>query len=85
MSFTKGGNANLSDEQVKDYILDLPSKRRIALMEALQLEGLKAKWRELLAAFTPNVMSDREIVRTCKEVRRELWEKRRNETTARRR
>ncbi len=85
MTFTKGGKANLSDEQIKEYILELPSKRRLALIEKLQLAGLKAKWDELLAAFTPNVMSEREIVRTCKEVRRELWEKRRNGAPARRR
>ena len=85
MSFTKGSSSRLSDEQVKEYILDLPSKRRVALMEELQLAGLKAKWDELFAAFKPNSISDRDIVRTCKEVRRELWEKRSNNAGPRRR
>jgi hypothetical protein len=66
-------------------VRDLPTRKQQQLAEELQRAGLKAKWDEILAAFTPNRISEREIIRTCKEVRRELMEKRRNATVARRR
>jgi hypothetical protein len=85
MSFTKSDRPNLSYEQIVAIVREMPTKEQQRLAEELRQAGLKAKWDEILAAFEPNSMSEREIVRTCKEVRRELWEKRRNEGDPRRR
>lgn len=51
------------------------------MAEELRLAGLKAKWQEILAAFEANAVSDREIVRASKAVRRRLIKKR-NEASA---
>ena len=80
----KSDRQTSSYTQVAELALGMSTKDQLKLAEELQRAGLKAKWDEILAAFRPNSMSNREIVRTCKEVRRELWEKRRNATTARR-
>ncbi len=85
MSFTKNDRPNLSYEQIVAIVREMPTKEQQRLAEELRQAGLKAKWDEILAAFEPNSMSEREIIRTCKEVRRELWEKRRNEGDPRRR
>lgn len=82
MSFTKGGKANLSDEQVKEYILDLPVKRRLALLEDLQLAGLKADWDAIFTAFKPNQVSQSEIDRTVKQVRSKRQARERREAAA---
>lgn len=82
MAFTKGGKANLSDEQVKEYILDLPVKRRLALLEDLQLAGLKADWDAIFAAFKPNQVSQSEIDRTVKQVRSKRQARERREAAA---
>ena len=82
MSFTKGGRANLSDEQVKEYILDLPPKRRLALLVELQLAGVKAEWDAIFAAFKPNQVSQREIDRTVKQVRAKRQTRLRREAAA---
>ena len=84
MSF-KSDRRDISYSEVAELALSMRTKDQLKLAEELQRAGLKAKWDEILAAFRPNSMSDREIVRTCKEVRQELWEKRRNATAPRRR
>jgi hypothetical protein len=84
MSF-KSEKPRLSYDEIVAIVRDLPTRKQQQLAEELQRAGLKAKWDEILAAFTPNRISEREIIRTCKEVRRELMEKRRNATVARRR
>lgn len=83
MSF-KSDRREVSYTEVAELALSMRTKDQLKLAEELQRAGLKAKWDEILAAFRPNSMSDREIVRTCKEVRQELWEKR-NAAPARRR
>ncbi|MBK9276029.1 MAG: hypothetical protein IPM49_16025 [Flavobacteriales bacterium] len=67
---------DISYTEVAELALGMSTKDQLKLAEALQRAGLKAKWDDILAAFRPNSISDREIVRTCKEVRRVLWEKR---------
>ena len=84
MSF-RSDRKDVSYSQVAELALSMGTKDQLKLAEELQRAGLKAKWDDILAAFRPNSMSDREIVRTCKEVRQELWEKRRNATAPRRR
>jgi hypothetical protein len=79
MSFTERDRQQLSYEEIVAIVRGMPTKEQQRLAEELRRAGLKAKWDEILAVFMPNSMSEREIVRTCKEVRRELWEKRRNE------
>jgi hypothetical protein len=79
MSFTERDRQQLSYEDIVAIVRGMPTKEQQLLVEELRRAGLKAKWDEILAMFKPNSMSEREIVRTCKEVRRELWEKRRNE------
>jgi hypothetical protein len=83
MSF-KSDRRDISYSEVVELALGMSTKEQLKLAEELQRAGLKAKWDAILAAFRPNSMSDREIVRTCKEVRQELWEKR-YEAAARRR
>ncbi|QQR86149.1 MAG: hypothetical protein IPJ76_16340 [Flavobacteriales bacterium] len=85
MSFTKGGSAQLSDDQVKEYILDLPAKRRLALMEELQQAGVKAKWEAIFAAFKPNQVTQRAIDREVKAVRAKRQARRRGEAASGRR
>lgn len=80
----KSDKPEISYSQVAELALSLSTKDQLKLAEDLRRAGLKAKWDEILAAFKPNTMSDREIVRTCKEVRRELWEKQQNASSARR-
>ncbi|HRO39971.1 MAG TPA: hypothetical protein PLZ25_08650 [Flavobacteriales bacterium] len=79
------GQAGISYAQVAELVLSLSTKDQIKLAEDLRLAGLKAKWEEILTAFQPNSISEREIVRACKEVRRELWEERRDANPPRRR
>ena len=81
----KSDKPDISYSQVAELALSLSTKDQLKLAEDLQRAGLKAKWDEILAAFRPNTMSDREIVRTCKEVRRQLWEKRQDASPPRRR
>lgn len=81
----KSDKPDITYSQVVDLALSLSTKDQLKLAEDLRRAGLKAKWDEVLAAFKPNTMSDREIVRMCKEVRRELWEKQQNASSARRR
>ncbi len=81
----KSDKPDISYSQVAELVLSLSTKDQLKLAEDLQRAGLKAKWDEILAAFRPNVMSDREIIRTCKEVRRERWEKRQDTSPPRRR
>jgi len=83
MSF-KNDKPRLSFDEIVALVRDLPTRKQKQLAEELQRAGLKAKWDEILAAFTPNMVSEREIIRTSKEVRRELMEKRRNAIVARR-
>jgi len=84
MSF-KSEKPRLSYDDIVALVRDLPTRKQKQLAEELQRSGLKAKWDAILAAFTPNMVSEREIVRTSKEVRRELMEERRNATVTRRR
>jgi hypothetical protein len=84
MSF-KNDKPRLSFEEIVAIVRELPTRKQKQLAEELQRAGLKAKWDEILAAFAPNMISEREIVRTSKEVRRELMEERRNAVVARRR
>ncbi len=81
----KSDRPDIGYTKVAELALSMSTKDQLKLAEELQRAGLKAKWDEILAAFRPNSISDREIVRTCKEVRQELWEKRRNATATRRR
>ncbi len=83
MSF-KSDRGDIRYSEVAELALSMRPKDQLKLAEELKRAGLKAKWDEILAAFRPNSISDREIVRTSKEVRRELWEKR-NAASARRR
>ena len=83
MSF-KNDKPRLSFDEIVALVRDLPTRKQKQLAEELQRAGLKAKWDEILAAFTPNMVSEREIIRTSKEVWRELMEKRRNAIVARR-
>lgn len=76
MSFTKSDRPNLSYEEIVAIVRDLPTRKQQQLAEELQRSGLKAKWEEILLAFEPNAVSERDIVRTCKEVRRKLAKKR---------
>ena len=82
MSF-KSKSRSSSYSEIAELALSLSTKDQLKLAEELRRAGLKAKWNKILAAFRPNSISDRDIVRTCKEVRGELWEKRRNGTAAR--
>jgi len=84
MSFTKNDRPNLSYDEIVDIVRGMPTKEQQRLAEELHRAGLKAKWEEILTAFEPNMVSDREIVRTCKAVRRRLVKKR-HEAAARRR
>ena len=84
MSF-KSNSPGSSYSEIAELALNMSTKDQLKLAEELRRSGLKAKWDKILAAFRPNSISDRDIVRTCKEVRGELWEKRRNGTAARRR
>ena len=79
----KSDRQSSSYTQVAELALGMSTKDQLKLAEELQRAGLKAKWDKILAAFRPNSMSNREIVRTCQEVRRDLWEKR-HATVARR-
>ncbi len=81
----KSDKPDIRYSQVAELALSLSTKDQLKLAEDLQRAGLKAKWDEILAAFRPNTMSDRAIVRTCKEVRRQLWEKRQDASPPRRR
>jgi hypothetical protein len=81
----KSDRKDIDYTQVAELALSMSTKDQLKLAEELKRAGLKAKWDDILAAFRPNSISDREIVRTCKEVRSELWEKRRNATATRRR
>jgi|GEM_PF-6501461 len=83
MSFTKGPQIKPSYAELVALVRDLPTEQQRMLAEELQRSGLKAKWEEILLAFQPNSISEREIVRTCKEVRRKLVKKR-YESVARR-
>lgn len=84
MSF-KSEKPRLSYDEIVAIVRDLPTRKQQQLAVELQRAGLKAKWDAILAAFTPNMISEREIIRTSKEVRRELMEERRNAPPARRR
>lgn len=81
----KSDRREFAYEQVVELALGMSTKDQLKLAEELRRSGLKAKWDEILAAFQPNSISEREIVRTCKEVRSKLWEKRRHAVAARRR
>ncbi len=84
MSFTKGPRNRPSYDDIMALVRTMPTKEQLRLAEELRLEGLKAKWEEILAAFQPNSISDREIVRTSKAVRRSLAKKRYGTATHRR-
>lgn len=81
----KADRREFAYEQVVELALGMSTKDQLKLAEELRRSGLKAKWDDILAAFQPNSISEREIVRTCKEVRSKLWEKRRHAVAARRR
>lgn len=81
----KADRRGFAYEQVVELALGMSTKDQLKLAEELRRSGLKAKWDDILAAFQPNSISEREIVRTCKEVRSKLWEKRRHAVAARRR
>jgi hypothetical protein len=83
MSF-KSNSQGSSYSQIAELALNMSTKDQLKLAEELRRAGLKAKWDKILAAFRPNSISDRDIIRTCKEVRAELWEKRSNGPAARR-
>ena len=80
----KSDRRDISFAELTDLAKSLPTKKQLALAEELQRAGLKAKWDEIFAALEPNSMSNHEIVRICKDVRRERYQKRLREEAARR-
>ncbi len=84
MTFTKGTRNRPSYDDIVAMVRTMPTKEQLLLAEELRREGLKAKWDEILAAFQPNSVSEREIVRASKAVRRRLSKKRYGSATDRR-
>lgn len=76
MAFTRDNRDKLSYDELVTLVRELPTKEQRMMAEELRLAGLKAKWQEILAAFEANAVSDREIVRASKAVRRRLIKKR---------
>jgi hypothetical protein len=61
----KSDRKDIDYTQVEELALSMSTKDQLKLAEELKRAGLKAKWDDILAAFRPNSISDREIVRTC--------------------
>lgn len=73
-------NINQVEELAKNLIGKLDIKQKINLAHNLEKETREARWNDLTkkirARAVKHPISDAEITKICKEVRRELYEKR---------
>jgi hypothetical protein len=70
----------IATEQLKEAFRRLPAKEKIKLVEDLEKETRRSRWQALISRIRKraavNSLSQKEINRTCEEVRKMLYEKR---------
>jgi CDP-glycerol glycerophosphotransferase (TagB/SpsB family) len=81
----KSDRRDLSYSEITELALSMPAKEKLHLAEELKREGLKADWEYIFRSLKPNQVSEEEILKVSKQVRRKLNARRSRATAARRR
>lgn len=86
MSFTKGPSISLTYEQVEDLVSQLDAKEKQRLAKKLDKELARKKLRELFDDIRPKKpVSETEILKVSKQVRKRVAARYRSETASGRR
>lgn len=81
----KSDRPDLSYAEITELALSMPSKEKLRLAEELKRQGLKADWEYIFRSIKPKQVSEKEILKVSKQVRRKLNTRRSRATAARRR
>lgn len=81
----KSDRPDLSYAEITELALSMPSKEKLRLAEELKRQGLKADWEYIFRSIKPKQVSEKEILKVSKQVRRKLNARRSRATAARRR
>lgn len=84
MSFTKGSRPELTCEEIRELALSMPTKEKLRLAEDLERQGIKAAWDHIFRSLKPNQVSEEEIIKVSKQVRKKLNARRSRASAARR-
>lgn len=86
MSFTKGPSISLTYEQVEELVSQLSPTDKARLARKLDKELARKELRQLFDAVRPNKpVSEAEILKVSKQVRKRVAARSRNEATSGRR